>query len=113
MECGSSRRDNHLRQGHTSIAAAMHQDIPILGAKVVAPDVRLRFERKFKVKSQPEKVGIVSLPIRDGPGRECSDKIPTRGHIFRWEGRRPSFRRNYLQSSRLPQARKLQKDERE
>jgi len=36
-------------QGHKSIAAAMHRDIPILGAKVVAPDVRLRFERKFKV----------------------------------------------------------------
>jgi len=27
----------------------MHQDIPILGARVVAPDVRLRFERKLKV----------------------------------------------------------------
>jgi len=39
MECGSTRRDNHLRD----------RDIQILGAKVVAPDVRLRFERRFKV----------------------------------------------------------------
>jgi len=36
MECGSTRRDNHLRQGHTSIAAAMNWDIQILGATVVA-----------------------------------------------------------------------------
>jgi len=49
MEFGSTGRDNYLHQGHTSIAAAMHRDILILGAKMVAPDVRLRFERKLKV----------------------------------------------------------------
>jgi len=54
IECGSTRRDNHLR-------------IPILGAKVVAPDVRLRFERIFKVEI-PAKESWDSRSVTSGEG---------------------------------------------
>jgi len=67
---------------------------------VVAPDGRLRFERKFKVeiptteswdgRSVNARKGMQAgtptaqcLPIRDGPGRKCTDKIQTKGKIKR------------------------------
>jgi len=63
MECGSTRRDNHLRQGHTSIAAAMHRDISVLGAKVVAPDVSSK--RKVEI---PTRESWDSRSVTSGEG---------------------------------------------